>query len=126
RLCLIRLEPLDSRTLLCAQCGGQDRPARRVFRGEQGLWVPMEARADRHLGGLGLRRPASPRPLFRGADGCYMRVEPLRAPGARRAAPPSLPTACIVAEGRLGGGRTGPPAGFPPLAVLRGTPNPSG
>src|SRR5215470_954558 len=84
----------------------------RVFRGEQGLWVHMEAIADLNLGSLGLRRTASPRPLFGGADGFHLIVEPMRAPEARCAAPPSLPTACRVAEGRLGVGRTGKTAGF--------------
>jgi hypothetical protein len=47
-----------------------------------------------------------------------MRAENLRAPGARRAAPPSLPTAFIGTEGRLGGGGTGKPAGFHALDGL--------
>src|SRR5262245_66546674 len=84
----------------------------RVFRGEQGLCVHMEAIADLNLGGLGLRRPASPRPLFGGADGIHMVVERMIAPGARRAAPPSLAAAFIVADGRFGVGGTGKPAGF--------------
>ena len=93
----------------------------RVFRGEQGLWVHMEAIADLHLGGLGLRRPASPRPLFGGADGFHLIVEHMIAPGARRAAPPSLPTPCIVTDGRLGVGGTGKLPGFHALAVLGDT-----
>ena len=84
----------------------------RVLRGKQSLWVHTEAIADLHLGGLGLRRTASPRPLFGGADGFHMIVENMIAPEARRAAPPSLPTACIIAAGRLGVGRTGKLAGF--------------
>src|SRR5215471_649833 len=93
----------------------------RVLSGEQGLWVHPEARADLHLGGLGLRRTASPRPLFGGADCFHMIVEHMIAPEARRAAPPSLPTACIVADGRLSVGRTGKPAGFHALDVLSDT-----
>jgi hypothetical protein len=45
----------------------------------------------------------------------------MRAPEARRAAPPSLPTAFVVADGRLGGGCTGKPAGFHALDVLGDT-----
>src|SRR5262250_493497 len=93
----------------------------RVLSGEQGLWVHMEAIADLNLGGLGLRRTASPRPLFGGADCFHMIVENMVAPEARRAAPPSLPTACIIADGRLGIGRTGKPAGFHALDVLGDT-----
>ena len=40
------------------------------------------------------------------------------APEARLAAPPSLPPAFIVGDGRLGVGRTGKPAGFHALDVL--------
>jgi hypothetical protein len=40
------------------------------------------------------------------------------APEARRAAPPSLPTAFIIDEGRFGISRTGKPAGFHALDVL--------
>ena len=63
---LIRLEPLDIRPLLSPQGGGQDGPPLRVFRGAQGLWAHDQAIADLHLGDLGLRRPAAPRPLFGG------------------------------------------------------------
>src|SRR4030095_14230173 len=42
----------------------------------------------------------------------------MRAPEARRAAPPALPTAFIVADGRLGVGCTGTPAGFHAPDVL--------
>ena len=93
----------------------------RVFRGEQGFWAHDQAIADLNLGGLGLRRPAAPRPLFGGADGFHKIVEHKRAPGARCAAPPSLPTAFLVADGRLGVGRTGKPAGFHALDVLDDT-----
>ncbi len=93
----------------------------RVFRGEQGLWAHAQAIADLHLGSLGLRRTASSRPLFGGADGFHMIVEHMRAPETRRAAPPSLPTAFIVADGRLGVGCTGKPAGFHALDVLGDT-----
>src|SRR5262245_37429635 len=93
----------------------------RVLRGEQGLWVHDQAIADLNLGDLGLRRPASPRPLFGGADGFHLIVERMIAPRARRAAPPSLPPACIVADSRLGVGRTGTPAGFHALDVLSDT-----
>jgi hypothetical protein len=91
-LCLLRLEPLDIRTRFCPQGGGQARPPLRVLRGEPGLWGHTEARAGLNLGGRGLRRTASPVPLVGGADGFPMIVEPMRAPGTRRAAPPSLPT----------------------------------
>jgi hypothetical protein len=50
-----------------------------------------------------------------------MIVERMIAPGARRAAPPSLPTAFIVADGCLGVGCTGKPAGFHTLDVLGDT-----
>jgi hypothetical protein len=93
----------------------------RVRSGEQGLWVHPEARADLPLGGRGLRRTASPRPLFGGADGCHRRVEHRRAPAARRAAPPSLPPACLSAAGRLGVGRPGQPAGCHALDGLGDT-----
>jgi hypothetical protein len=117
-LFLIRLEHLDICTLLCPQCGGQNRPPLRVRRREQGLWVHPQAIADFHLGGVGLRRTASPWPLFGGADCFHMIVENMIAPEARRAAPPSLPPAFIVADGRLGVGRTGKPAGCHALDVL--------
>src|ERR687886_1607162 len=93
----------------------------RVLRGEQGLWAHDEAIAALHLGDLSLRRPASPRPLFGGADGFHLIVERMIAPEAWRAAPPSLPPAFIVAEGRLGVGCTGKPAGFHALDVLGDT-----
>ena len=93
----------------------------RVLRGEQGLWVHTEAIADLNLGGLGLRRTASPRPLFGGADCFHMIVENMRAPEARRAAPPALPPAFLGAEGRLGVGLTGKPASFHALDVLGDT-----
>src|SRR5262249_6893361 len=50
-----------------------------------------------------------------------MIVEHMIAPEARPAAPPSPPTACIVADGRLGVGRTGKPAGFHALDVRSDT-----
>jgi hypothetical protein len=93
----------------------------RVLRGKQGLWVHDQAIADLNLGNLGLRWPASPCPLFRGADCFHLRVENMRAPEAWRAAPPSLSPAFIVAEGRLGVGCTGKPAGFHALDVLGDT-----
>ena len=93
----------------------------RVFRGEQGLWAHDQAIADLHLGGLGLRRTATPRPLFGSTDGFHMIVEHMIAPGARRATPPSLPPALIVADGCLGVSRTGKPAGFHALDVLGDT-----
>ena len=93
----------------------------RVLRGEQGLWLHDQALADLNLGALGLRRPASPRPLFGGADGFHLIVENMIAPEAGRAAPPSLPPACLVADGRLGVGCTGKPAGFHALDVLGDT-----
>jgi hypothetical protein len=40
------------------------------------------------------------------------------APEARRAAPPSLPSAFIVGDSRLSVGRTGKPSGFHALDVL--------
>ena len=90
----------------------------RVFRGEQGFWAHDQAIADLNLGGLGLRRPAAPRPLFGGADGFHMIVEHMRAP-ARCAAPPSLAAAFVVADGRFGVGCTGKPAGFHALDARR-------
>lgn len=120
-LFLIRLEHLDIRTLLGPQCGGQDRPPMCLLSGKQGLWVHDQAIADLNLGNLGLRRTASPRPLFGSADCFHMIVEHMRAPEARRTAPPSRPTAGIVAESRLGVGRTGTPASFHALDVLGDT-----
>jgi hypothetical protein len=93
----------------------------RVFRGEQGFWTHDQAISDLSLGDLGLRWPASPRPLFGGTDGFHMRVKRMIAPGARRAAPPSLAVAFIVADGRFGVGRTSKPAGFHTLDVLGDT-----
>jgi len=40
------------------------------------------------------------------------------APETRLAAPPALPPACIIGDGRLGGGGAGNPAGGPALAGL--------
>ena len=90
----------------------------RVLGGDQRLWVHDQTIADLDLGCLGLRRTASTRPLFGGADRFHTIVERMIAPEARRAAPPSLPTAFIVGDGRLGVGRTGKPAGFHALDVL--------
>jgi hypothetical protein len=45
-------------------------------------------------------------------------MEGLRAPEPQLAAPPSLPTAFIVSDGRLCGGGTGKPAGFHAPDVL--------
>jgi hypothetical protein len=118
---LIGLEYRDLRTPLRPQRRGQDRPPRRLFGEPHGRWGHDAPRADGDLGGLRRRRTASPRALLGPADRGDTRVERLRAPEARRAAPPALPTACVVAAGRLGGGGPGPPAGGHALAG-RGAP----
>src|SRR5215471_14711218 len=85
--------------------------------GHQGLGGHDQTIADFDLGYLRLRRTASPRALFGRVDRFDPIVERMIAPEARRAAPPSLPTAFVVADGRLGLSRTGKPAGFHTLAV---------
>jgi hypothetical protein len=80
-----------------------------ILGGNHGLRVYDQTIADLDLGCLRLRRTASPRALFGRADRFDPIVERMRAPAARRAAPPSLPTAFIVADGRLGIRRTSQP-----------------
>src|SRR5262249_36817000 len=70
------------------------------------------------LGGLGLRRTASTRPLGGSADRHHAIVERMIAPQARLAAPSALPSTFIVRDGPLGVSRTGKPAGFHALDVL--------
>ena len=118
---LIRLEYLGIRTPLGPHRSGQDSPPVSILGGDQGLWVPDQTIADRDLGGLGLRRTASTRPLYGGADCFDTLVKRMVAPEARLATPPSLPPAFIVADGRLGVGCTGKPAGFHALDVLSDT-----
>src|SRR5262249_10823414 len=55
---------------------------------------------------------------FGGTDRVHLIVERMIAPEARLAAPPSLPPAFIVGDGRLSVGRTGKPSGFNTLDVL--------
>src|SRR5919108_1476660 len=93
----------------------------RILAGDQGLWVHDQTIADRALGCLGLRRTAAPRPLDGGAHCFHTIVKRMVAPETRLATPPSLPPACIVTDGRLGGGGTGKPAGFHALDVLGAT-----
>ena len=71
-----------------------------------------KAIVDLHWGHLGLRRTAALGPFFGDTHSFHTRVEGMRAPGVRRAASPSLPTAFIGGDGGLGGGGTGKPAGF--------------
>ena len=92
-----------------------------ILRESQSLWMHDEAIADLHLGGFRLRRTASTRPLFGRADRFHTIVERMRAPGTRRAAPPSLPPAFIVTDGRLRVRRPGTPSGFHALDVLGDT-----
>ncbi len=117
-LFLIRLENLGIRTHRWPHSGGQDGPPVHVLGGDQGLCVHDQAIADLDLGCLGLRRTASTRPLFGGTDRFHTIVESMIAPKAWLAAPPSLTTAFIVGDGRLGVGRTGKPSGFNALDVL--------
>ena len=121
-LLLIRLEHLGIRTHLWPYSGGQDGPPVRVLGRDQGLWGHDQAIADLDLGCLRLRRTASTRPLFGGADRVHLLVESMIAPKARLAAPPSLPSACIVGDGCLSVGRTGKPSGFNALDVLGDAP----
>src|SRR5919109_597498 len=93
----------------------------RILGGGQGLWVPDQTIADRDLGCLGLRRTAAPRPLDGGAHCFHTIVKRMVAPETRLATPPSMPPACIVTDGRLGGGGPGKPAGFHALDVLGDT-----
>jgi hypothetical protein len=74
--------------------------------------VHGEAIADRDLGPLGLRRTAAPGPFLGDTDRFSTIVEGVITPGVRRAAPPSLPTAFIVGDGRLRVGGTGKPSRF--------------
>lgn len=77
-----------------------------------------KARVDLHRGHLGLRRTAALGPFFGDTHSVYTIVEGMIAPGVRRAASPSLPTAFIVGDGGLGVGGTGKPAGFHAPDVL--------
>jgi hypothetical protein len=90
----------------------------RVLGGAQGLCVHDQPITHLDLGGLGLRRTASTRPLGGSADRHHALVERRRAPQARLTAPSALPPTCIVRDGRLGVSRTGQPAGCHALAVL--------
>jgi len=92
-----------------------------ILRESQSLWRHDEAIADRRLGGCSLRWTASTRPLFGRADRFHTIVERMRAPGTRRAAPPSLPPAFIVTDGRRRVRRTGKPSGCHALDVLGDT-----
>ena len=74
--------------------------------------------ADLDLGYLALRRTASTPPLCEGVDRYHTIVERMIAPEARRAAPSSLTTTCIVGDRRLGVGCAGNPAGFNTLDML--------
>src|SRR5207253_9084158 len=80
------------------------------------------ALADLDLGCRRLRRTASTRPLFGGADRVHLRGESMIAPKARLAAPPSLPSAFRVGEGCLSVGRIGKPSGFNALDGLGDAP----
>ena len=84
----------------------------RGLRGDHGLWAHAEAIADLDLGGLGLRRPAAPCPLFGAADCFHMIVENMIAPEARRAAPPPLAPPFVLGNGCLRISGTGKPARF--------------
>jgi hypothetical protein len=101
---LVCLEPRGICTPLGPQRRGQDGPPIRLLGGGQGLTVHHEARAALNFGHLGLWRTASPGPFFGDADRFDPSVEGMIAPGVWLAAPPSLPTPCIVGHGlrRLG------------------------
>ena len=89
----------------------------RVLGGDQGLRVHEQAIADLDLGGLGLRRPAAAAALLGECDCFHTIVERMIAPEVRLAAPPTLPSAFIVDDGRLSVGCTSKPAGFYALDV---------
>jgi hypothetical protein len=88
-----------------------------VLRGEQGLWVHDQAIADLNLGGLGLRRTASPRPLLRDTDRFDLIVQHLGTPRPGLTPTPPLPTPFVLCNSGLGGGGTGKPAGCHALDV---------
>ena len=90
----------------------------RLLGGDQDRTVHHEARAALDFGPLGLWRPASPGPFLGDADRFDPIVEGMRAPGVWRAAPPSLPTTCIVGNGLLRIGSTGQPPRCPVLDML--------
>jgi hypothetical protein len=117
-LLLIGPEYLDIRTHLRRQRRGQDRPPMSLLGGKQSLGVHDQTIADLDLGCRRLRWTASTRPLCGRTDRFYTIVKRMIAPEARLAAPPSLPPAFIVGNGRLGISRTGKPAGFHALDVL--------
>src|SRR5512138_664278 len=101
-LFLIRLEQLGICTLLGWYRRGQDSPAVSLCGGDQGLCMHGQTIADLDLACLGLRWTTSTQPLYGSADGFHTIVQGMVTPEARRAPPPSLPPAFIVADGRLG------------------------
>jgi hypothetical protein len=116
RLVLLHLTPLGSRTHFRLDRGGPDRPPVHLFGGPQSLGGHGQTRAARARGGRRLWWPPATRPLLGTARGCHPLVPCMIAPEARLAAPPSLPPAFRVRAGRLGGSRTGTPAGGHALA----------
>ena len=81
-----------------------------ILGGNQSLWAHDQTRAALDLGGLCLGRTASTCALCGHADRFDPIVERMIAPEERLAAPPALPPAFIVDDGRLGIRRTGKPA----------------
>ena len=84
----------------------------RVLGGHQGLCVPPEARAALALGGLRLRRPASPRPLVRPTDRFALLVQGMITPRPGLAPTPPLAAAFVLGNARLRIGGTGKPPCF--------------
>jgi hypothetical protein len=77
--------------------------------GPPGLWVPPEAIADFDLGGLRLRRTASPCPLLRPTDRFDLIVQVRVTPRPWLAPTPPLATAYVLGNGRLRSGGPGKP-----------------
>jgi len=117
-LFLIGLEYRSIHTHVWRSCGRQDGPSLRVLGGHQHLCVDGKTRADLDLGGLGLRRTASPRAFFGDLDGCDPLVPDMGAPRAWCTPTPPLAPPFVCCSGCLRGGGTGTPASCHTLAVL--------